>query len=870
MALQKKGGELWKTAGWILLPGFIALFLFLSVMVLKGIMPFGPNRLDYYDMGQQNVPLYHHIWDILHGRSSAVYSWYVNLGQNMVMASTTQWNLSLLNLFLLLIPRDVIYPAMTFILGLKLFFMSVHMCLFLREAVPADHSLRTAFSTAYGLCGYTLTHSTVPENLDMAVYFPLLMLFLYRMLSGRKTRHISSTGAYALCLGYLLVLSYYTGCINLIFVLLSSGAYLLLLCEKEKQGATASRLGLGTMGGFALASFWLLPAVRQMSNSARLSDNQAMGLMETVKMILRAIGTDQYYIKGWQLSGAVAAMAVILSGLWIYRKEKRQTLFIMLFCFFPCAMIPFESIDLIWHAGTYTQYPIRCGYIIAFVLLSSAAYYAGRIKEDATERTPAGLLAALGLAAALALIGLLTIYRLHDVWPVELLFRAWILFATVLFLLSLFLCGIRRRIPCLMILMALELCTASYIGFGDPHFSDRFFEEPQQKTAYIPTVNAIRKGLPIPKDRLDRIKNPDTSMNVDYSWLVERASVSGWCHTATAGQLSALRGFGGNTDFLRMLDSGGTLFSDALFHVTQTVTCEPFYCENESYRRSAMSDGYGLYDHVYRLPFAMAVSPELSAAEIGDKDPADVHNLFFQAMTGTDSLIMERMEGMQGMASGKKALYLFGGKADCIRVNGKPVPVPTIGDMDNTAYPANFNHGLVFAGIFQDEEIGIEGLEKGKAYLLDLNALERLCEKYQGMEQRVKEGNRSLSFTVEGDPERNLAMIPVCYNPGFKVMVNGEKKEAVNVAELFTGIPIGEGENRVEISFLPEGMQTGALISLLSVLILFFCEWRKAGHALLDRIAGPLLKAVWGMSVLLIYVIPIIAFIIHEIVKHIP
>ena len=66
-----------------IIPAFITLAVFMGVLLAKGIFPFGDLRIDYYDMGQTNAPLYYHIWDFLHGRGGLFYSWYIDEGQNL-------------------------------------------------------------------------------------------------------------------------------------------------------------------------------------------------------------------------------------------------------------------------------------------------------------------------------------------------------------------------------------------------------------------------------------------------------------------------------------------------------------------------------------------------------------------------------------------------------------------------------------------------------------------------------------------------------------------------------------------------------------------------------------------------------------------
>ena len=50
---------------------------------IKGIWPLGQNLLDIGDMSEQNVPMYIHLWDVIHGRKSLLFDWYTGLGNNM-------------------------------------------------------------------------------------------------------------------------------------------------------------------------------------------------------------------------------------------------------------------------------------------------------------------------------------------------------------------------------------------------------------------------------------------------------------------------------------------------------------------------------------------------------------------------------------------------------------------------------------------------------------------------------------------------------------------------------------------------------------------------------------------------------------------
>ena len=848
------------------IPAFITLMVFMGVIAVKGIFPFGANTIDYYDMGQEMGPLYYHIWDVLHGKSSFFYSWYIDLGQNLSMSSSVEYDPSIYSLFFLLIPREYCLKALSLYMGLRLFFMSFNMSIFLRKTVKTPYAYRVAFSTAYGLCGYTLTHYTVPTFLDMAALFPLLMLAVYRVLKGEK-RRIGSTSMYAVFLGYMLILSYYLSIMNLIFILLVSGAYILILCKKEDRGGASKRLIIGTAGGVCLSMCTVLPAFLQLMGSTRASSEETAGILQRIMDLLRSVGADMYYMKWWQLSGSLMAMAVILAGIIKYRKEKRENLFVILACFFPCALIPFESINLLWHMGSYYQYPLRCGYIIAFALLAAAAYYAGK------GEAPVGIKAyeEIGCAAFTLIFSAAvnTYYMKHEIWDVKELFKAWVIFAIVLFVIYLALFISKRKPAYKFSLLMGELIITAFIAYGgQPHFTDFYFSSPEQSGRSIEKAERLKEELGIEESRTVRIKNPDTDLNTNYGLIMRRATVTGWAHTVGAGQMDSMEKLGQGTHFTRILDSGGTLFTDALMNVRQTLTCREFAGYDLAYEKNGEADGYRLYDNMYTLPFVMPVSSkEAKETDLKSLNVWSAQNEMYRLLGGKDGDIFIPGEGENCHVEGKKAIYFYGTETDGIKINGQTVPVPTIGDMDNTAYPAWFNSALLCGGIFEDEDIRIEGFDKPAYFILDVDKLEELCGKYEGRDVPVRIGSNTLEFTVTSDGEKDMAMLSLCPDKGMRVKVNGRRAEPLDISGVFTGIPLKEGSNEVKIRMIPRGMPVGTVISLLTLLAVILYEILCKPNAKADTLCKNILVSIWSLAVIILYIVPVCAFIIHQVVK---
>ncbi|MBQ7583256.1 MAG: YfhO family protein, partial [Lachnospiraceae bacterium] len=652
-------------------PAGITLIIFMGVLFAKGIFPFGGLRIDYYDMGQTNAPLYYHIWDFLHGREGLFYSWYIDEGQNLAMGSSIQWNISVFNLFFLFIKRSAVMKSLSLFIGLHLFFMAFNMDLLLRHTTGAPRFYRILFAMAYGLTGFTLTHYTIPAYLDTAALMPLYLITLYDVLTEGDTADASSdcvsgTGRkvcikpvalYALMTGYMTGLGYYMAFMNLIFVLLVSGTYIFVLCgtgkthnafDKEERrravGRASAGLGIGTFAGLGLSSVMLLPAAMQMMKSSRFNSNLSGGFLETIHDILWAIGADMYYIKWWLLSGSIAAIVILLSGLIRFRKERRITVFFFLFCMYPCALIVFESINLLWHMGTYYHYPIRCGYLIPIVLLTTAAYYSGRIeivnyvnqkevgedsvgseniRGDLAKSENSGKEAqkkqwsyvninrpafcVLSIVSLVSCAGLIFYYTSHDTWQIEELFRAWVIFALILAAVYTVIWCVLKRPACIAPVLIMELAVTAYIGYGQPHFADKYSSDPEQSGDYVVASQALSDSLGIGESRTDRIKNPDTTLNTNYGFIMRRATVGGWANTVPRPQMDSAIALGYGAHFMRILDCGGTLLSDAALHVTETLTMKPDLYSEEAWEKRGEAEGYTLYDNKYTLPFIMEV-----------------------------------------------------------------------------------------------------------------------------------------------------------------------------------------------------------------------------------------------------------------------
>ena len=899
--------------------------IFFGILFFKGIFPFGDKLIDYYDMGQTNAPLYFHLWDFLHGRSALFFDWYINGGQNLAMGSAIQWNISPFNLFFLIIPRQLVYPSLSVFMGLHLVFMSFNMALFLRNAFPgSEKSLVFISSLSYGLCGYTLTHYTIPTYLDTAVFFPIFALSLLKLLRGRGRI------MYILLLGFMTALSYYLGFMHLIYVLLFSGVYITLIYRDKKiRQNRAADLAVGTAAGVLLSFFMLLPSLMQMTLSSRFNSNLSGGAFETIVSILNSVGADEYYVKFFQLYALEFFIVVIIAGVIYCRRDRRFIVTVLSAVFIPCALIPFESINILWHFGTYYHYPIRCGYLIPFSVIAAAAALTERVGRETAAGSEAGkhengkdyhvvyiiLTALSALASLAALIILIKTYNNKAPWDIRLLFsRAALMWSVVCIMLTIVLLllslvkklkgsGLNHALTriCMPVVIA-ELILGAYAGYGLPKFTDRFFADPEQSGEYILKAEAVEQAADGYFDggndhRIERLKNPDTDLNTNYGMVIRHATVTGWANTATGEMLKCAEKLGYSTHFMRILDSGGTFLTDSILQVKDIVTGRE-YKENIqqvyiNQRSLETPEGkYYLYHNAVSLPFAMAVPRSIEESNLTEGSVAENNNLLYKALSGDSENIatVTKVSDLKNNTSngntfsfnvsGIKALYLSKGQAEEIRVNGSPVPVPSIGEPDNKAYPAWFNSSLLFLGIFEDETVELGCPDRSRIITIDIKKLRSLSERLSAVGAEAGAaapvvGKSSISFTVNGEEGRNRALIPLSYSPGWNARVNGEKQSLQDFGGLFMLLPIDNGENRIELSFSPPGLTAGMTVTIITLILIiamvYIKQIRDVGNTVLTVVTPALLYTyyfVFISAVLVFYLLPLCWFIIRGIVKH--
>ena len=876
------------------IPGLITCAVIVFIYVFKGIWPFGANRIDYFDNMQQVAPLYAHLWDWMHGKASLWFDWYTGFGTNVSMSISAFSMLSPFNLLLYLFPRTLILESISVLTLVKMIFMAVAMYAYINKKYNSlSYNMKVVFSLMYTFCGYTVLYgSCFTPWMDIVALFPLLMLAYENMMqTGKKFFYI-------IMVAIIFIINYYLGAMSLVYIFLISGAYVLLMSKKEKIKEHAWNLGIGTVAGLGLSCFVLVPVMMQLSGSQRGGSGQGI-VSQYIGWIKSAIISDGQmaaFQRWMMLYGMAFAAAVIIMGLKKFKEEKNTIRYMISLLLISLLPIVVEGINLMWHFGSYNGYTLRNGYIVAFTLITVAAYFARRMFEEVTadKKQLVKQLVIFVVAAAVYAV-------IYNIIPSnDIILAAFILFIAIFIAAFIFYNkklkkdGIGFDFNTIIAIVAIEVFIGAYSLIGPPKFYEY---EPYQYGDYVQAANEVKDSLDIEESVTERIVNPDISLNANYPLILRRSAMSSFTAALQSDTQSYSKKFGYSKYFLWLLDSGGTVFTNSLFHVTQAVNVNEL--DSQMYTAVRSDGDYTLYDADYKLPFAMSVNKNITRQDFSG-NWEDLHNIFYKALTNDTQDIVNGMSYTKKESSvireynvradGKQAVYINivdvnNRNTDAnaswlissmhIYVNGEAVLVPTLGDVKNTAYFTDYNNNLVYLGTFENENFTIRVEYDDPWYLkvsevsfagLDMDKMQSLVDKHADDYCETSYTSDSLTVKLNGSGVNNMALIPVVYSDNWNVKVNGKKVKAKSVCGLFTGVDIHAGENVIEMTFEPKGKKAGMLISLAtlimmiaSALILKFTKLKVP--ALLKMCAAFIYLELYNIVIVAMFLIPVVAAI---------
>ena len=812
--------------------GGLTLLLLAAVYALRGIWPFGADNIAYVDTAQFYLPGYYNLWDALHGAGQTV-NWYPGL----IEGSLASWLdfTTPANWVFLFVARDHVLEALSLYLAVCLVLIAFLASLVLSIRFPSLSRLwNLLLALSYTFSGFVLQYYSNLFWLWPVALFPLLLWALERLL--REGKYLP----YALLYAYYLWLSvYYTYMVTL-YILLFSFGYILFVLPRAQRGDRILRLGFSTAAAYGVTAYYWLGSSSSLAGTSRFQSNLDTGLMTgfttwdipntrhtalmllgmalAVALLLRALGRRRFALRGEQGRG------------------PRFFLFLLGMLAIPMV---FTNIDTAWHFGQYNFFPMRYGYVLPATLTAGAALCLQ--EERALPAGPAlpnkkqlwlsrcaGVVCAAGLA--LLLPRLWPIFQEYGACFLTVLGRAgyWKYFCLYagcgLLFLGLYLALFRlqsRRASSALIAAALlaQLASNAYglLAPGDDHVYTNEYDP-----AYVDTADSLYayfSGQNI--SPLERFKNVDNSLNAGYPAIAGVSALSSVSSSNSALRLGVFQELGYTVNYCRILDTGGTVFSDMLLgvrHILSAAAPDTSLYADTGVTVDGIHLGEARFPGYIGLTYADgALDSYLDLLTLPDR-----LNALYAAFTGREEPLASAPEKtLSAQGDGLKTytltlrleeesfLYLA---ADGVLLNitagGAPVAVPSYQNTANTVYPAAFNSNLLYLGRFDAGETAVSFLSASPltedsftAVALDAAKLEAFYENAAydpDTAVSTTEGSIFLTLTASGTNRR--LFLPVTYSSRWQCTVNGSPAQPERVMGVLMSVPLQDGENEIVLT----------------------------------------------------------------------
>ena len=876
----------------------IILGIFTLLFCVKGIYPFGNNSLIWGDMHDQVTAFYYHFYDVFHGDASLLVNFSTSGGINF-LGIFAYYLLSPISFLILLFPRNDIYQAISILIAIKVLLSGLTCLYFIRTYFKkAPHYISVLLAILYAFSGYQLLLYQITAWIDIVYLFPLLLIGL------KKVLDLESPVGYTLLLALCFIFSFYLAVLLVFFLFFVSFIYLYYFRPKETHKKAIVDLGISTVLALLLSCFVLLPAVGQISVSSRVGFN----INTLLNSKFGALNDKLCFFITASFS-IVGALLLMVTG-WKKKKHKNVVLF-FLTCF-VLLLIPvfIEPVNKMWHLGSYAFFPLRTGFVLLFLLLIATLYYFTHLSKEKPFPKKNIIYAILITIAVVVTNVTITVcnYRFlqNKIYGISLgkdvQVAATLLIMMAIFALGIFLilwlhhfCYSKLTFTFIWILALTNILCCSFLYFGiDSH----------QKELTGVYVDMQEMSTSYQEDDYMRVKDLYPKLVMNNGMVTRYHTLDHFTSLTDKSNMETLKKMGYSSYWVKTYSIGGTLFSDAVLANQYLISKDPYI--NPYYSYVTNYGDFLFYRHNLEIPYGLMIDHDVS---IMDFDNAfEIQNAIYQGITGEEDSIFtisdtpwtrknlfcfkeketdtfnrylirknERIAYLEKEidVKGRQNLYLELLLSIDNTKNSEILESTNIyinGKLYREKFPEEIDNGLLDLGIFEDEKVKIRIEFNKSTYfsvievgMLDLDRYESFVAN-EKLPLTIDFTRNEIHVQVPSD-KAGVLFLPIAYNDGYDVTVNGTHQEVLDLFDNFLGVKVEEGDNEIVFTYTPPYFKIGCLISivaLIGMLLLYGTRLyeRILSFHLLQNIAYYLYLGIYLILLVAFYIVPILGFLL--------
>ncbi|MBR3635200.1 MAG: YfhO family protein [Lachnospiraceae bacterium] len=823
--------------------------VFIVFIIACHITPFGDKTWLVYDMKRQYVDFYSYYKTLLSGKNNILYSSAIALGAGAVGFYT--YYLSSPSLLLLVFFDKLHIPeAITMMIGIKIaltaggcdLFMYHYLSRIKDGSVKGERVHTFIFAFSYAFCAFIISNSVNPMWLDVFAMMPVAIWMLDRLIYEKAKI------GYILSLAFMLWCNYYITFMICFFIVIWT-CYRLILEPKEFWNRLI-RVGLCSFWAVCLDAVILVPTAIELLGSPK--DIFVLGL-ETTKgnLMARDIAAKMWFLaydRNQTISGTPLIYAGVLVVFMVFlymmngavkTKEKLCMLIMGLIFWISFA---FDKVNLVWHAGMEPSgYPYREAFLYVFICLLCSLRCFNRLDGIDIKR----ILIALAVSVAVFMYAITGKYAFVDRRYIVSNCILIVLVFIAVFVYVFFTTG--GRFPrtnrtravgkaVIIILIAIQMSEL----FLDSVYIYRQLTSMNMlsKSEYEHTVSQTQEAVRVAATdkeyyHMDNMKQREQNDDMMYDY-------NGVTHYSSAGLLYTryfLQKIGYNDDGLYTeYGHDNTMTADSLLAIRYIIGADGY---RDGYEK--LYDGeYSLHKNPYSLSVASLVDDK---PELPEGNPFELQEKMYSNITGEethifDNAIMWKQEFSENgvgylycMCKTVKDGYVYMYIDDIEDYTQNLVVYvneDAISGYGNSSSLKILNLGYHSAGDVFDVYVkpDCEDAHLGTPVIVteDVKALKDCYELARMRDCKITKLSSSefridISKDMVSENTRGVTMT-IPYEKGWNVKVNGNKAEYESTYDAFIFIPLENTDSDIciEMSYIPEGMIEGIIISVIAIL----------------------------------------------------
>ena len=835
----------------------IPVVILFVICLIYGFYPFGDKSILMADMRFQFVDYFACYRRILFGNEDCFYTLSKTFGGDMAGLLAYYCNTPLLFLLAFVenraLPGGILLIAV-FMTGL----CGLNFNIFLNRSFGFRWS-SLIFSVAYAFTGYLMGYFNCVHYFFAVALLPLVMYGLLDIIRREKVSVF-----YILILALTIFSSYYLGYMICLFTVLFFfyiffTSYRTVSAIKEHFRAFLIYV-LSSVTAAGLSSVSLLCALFSLQGQKSSGVSISLRLLFDPLEFFSGLYTGAFHgniSDGLPLiySGVTAATLLVLFYLnrRISLREKvcSAIVFAILFLSFI-----FDSLNVIWHGFAHPiGFPHRFSFLFSFFLLY-IAYTCFIYIQGAFKRKDYIIVLALFLCYSAFLL-----LRHSEYVGIREAAVSFVVMASVLS--SVYLCqyGKQYMLPVLLGMVFISSMDAGYnayvsIGSYFPELSSTddydmaLYREFIDETGGIVSELKKNEGL----YRMEKLyrRSLNDAMMLGYNGLSHFSS----CETNDIKSFMGEMGFRNNENWAYYGEEGSTTFADAFMGVRYIISQydeipRPYERIMERY------DKY-VFENPYALPFGFMMTGEAQELSYEGHDHFTWQNAIASAFDGHERKLYRPVSGVsiktENLAVNGNTYTKENAEAeayieyDFIADSGDTIfmyfDAPDFQDariivngLEKQPYFTQYGWNIRGLGIYKEgepvalriypegNELTIDGYE---FYYEDREAVKDWYGSVTGGELRL-ESSSKLSGSISSDTSDGLLVFSLPFDENWRILVDGERAEAVKALDGLLSVRIGEGEHTFRLKYVPKGVRLGIPVMLISIctLLLIIFKSRK-------------------------------------------